>query len=168
MKAFGFSCLFFLSFALLETAVLSNIVVLPSVPDFILIVSLYLSIHNGRLFGTCAGFTEGLIMDFLSASPFGLNCLVRTIIGYVFGFCAKTLNISGVIFPVLLGAAGTLAKAVILWLVSVFYPSINIAYNIFSTSFAFEILLNAFLTPVIFRFMDVFSNSIVLNPEKVH
>lgn len=168
MKSFGFSCLFFLGFALLETAVLSNIVVLPAVPDFVLIVSLYLSIHNGRLFGACAGFSSGLIMDFLSSTPFGLNCLVRTIIGYLLGFFVKTLNINGILFPFLLGAAGTLLKAVILWLVSVFYPNVNLVYSIITPVFAFEILLNALLTPLVFHFMDIFSNSIVLNPEKVH
>ena len=37
MKSFGFACLFFLGFALLESAVLSNILILPAVPDFILL-----------------------------------------------------------------------------------------------------------------------------------
>ena len=86
MKSFGISCLFLLGFVLFETAVLSNIVILPVVPDLLLICSLYFSLQNGRLFGVASGFTGGLFLDFVSACPFGFNCLLRTIIGYVAGF----------------------------------------------------------------------------------
>lgn len=167
MKSFVFACLFFLGFALFETAILSNITFLPVIPDFILLVSLYFSLHNGRLFGVSAGFASGLFLDFFSAVPFGFNCLVRTIFGYVAGLFNKSLNINGVFFPVLLGFLATLFKAFIIWIVFLFYPNVNLKYSLFSVSFAFELLFNAILTPLVFKFMDIFRNGILLNPEKV-
>ena len=167
MKSFGISSLFLLGFVLFETAVLSNIVILPVVPDLVLICSLYFSLQNGRLFGVASGFTGGLFLDFVSACPFGFNCLLRTIIGYVAGFFTKTLNISGVIFPFLLGAIGTLLKAFVLWIISFFYLNISLTYNILSLNFLYQLLFNAVLTPLIFRFLDIFKNSLLLRPEKV-
>ena len=64
--------------ALLETALLSNIIFLPAVPDLLLLIVLYLSVYNGSLTGETAGFVSGLMLDFLTAAPLGLNCLLRT------------------------------------------------------------------------------------------
>lgn len=167
MKSFGFACIFFLCFSLFETAVLSNIMILPVVPDFILICSLYFSLHNGRFFGTCAGFAGGFILDFFSAVPFGFNSLIRTVIGYVGGIFNKTLNINGILFPFILGISTTLFKAFTIWCVSLFYPNVDVSYTLISKTFGFELLMNGVLTPVLFRFLDIFANEIVLNPEKV-
>lgn len=167
MKSFGIACLFFLGFAVFETAILSNVIILPAVPDFLLLTSLYLSLQNGRLFGVTSGFASGVILDFLGASPFGLNCLFRTVFGYVAGLFNKSLNINGVFFPVLLGIFATVFKAVLLWFISIFYPNVSITYTIFSLNFAFELLFNTILSPVVFRFLDIFKNTLTLNLEKV-
>ncbi len=167
MKSFGFCCLFMLGFALLETAVLSNIVILPAVPDIILLCSLYFSLQNGKLYGVSGGFVSGLLMDFFSAVPFGFNCLLRTIFGYISGVFNKSLNINGVFFPVLLGICATVIKVFIIRLISLFYPNVIINYQIFSAAFGFELLLNGIFCPLVFRFLDVFKNTLLLNPEKV-
>ncbi|WP_178842325.1 rod shape-determining protein MreD [uncultured Treponema sp.] len=167
MKSFGISCLFFLGFSLLESAFLSNILILPAIPDLVLLCSLYLSLNNGRLFGSCAGFAGGLFLDFFSAVPFGLNCLLRTVFGYTAGLFSKTLNINGVFFPFLLGALSTIFKAVILWCITVFYPNVSIAREAVSFSFGFEVLFNALLAPLVFKFLDVFKGELLLAVENV-
>ncbi len=168
MKNFGFSLLFLLSFVIFETAILSNLLFLPAVPDFILIVTLYLSVNNGRLFGCGTGFAGGLLLDFLSGCPFGLNTLLRTITGYIFGFFHKNINVSGFIFPFIFGVIATLLKAFILWVISILYINVNITYNLISTPFLFEILANGFLTPLVFKFLDIFRNTLVLGIDKVN
>ena len=45
--------------ALVETAILSNITVLPAVPDLLLLCSVYLSLLNGRGTGEADGFISG-------------------------------------------------------------------------------------------------------------
>mgnify|MGYP003471000549 CR=1 FL=1 len=83
------------------------------------------------------------------------------------GFFNKTLNIKGIFFPVFLGAVFTLSKALVVHVISAFYPNISVSYRIFSSSFGFELLFNSLLAPVIFRFLDVFKDYLILTPEKV-
>jgi hypothetical protein len=40
-----------------------------------------------------------------------------------------------------------------------------VPYKIVSVSFLFEILANGFLCPFIFKFLRLFKNSVVLEPE---
>ena len=56
------SLLIILIAALIENAILSNIVYLPAVPDLCLICVLFISLHNGRLFGESCGFFSGLCL----------------------------------------------------------------------------------------------------------
>lgn len=156
IKPFFVATLFALGFALFEAAILSNLLFLPVVPDFLLLCTLYFSVQNGTLFGTTNGFVSGLFLDFLSASPFGLHSLLRTIIGYIGGLFHKTLNINGILLPMVLGFAATLCKAAIIWVLSLFYPMGVQSYHLISSSFAFELVLNAILAPFTFRFLDLF------------
>lgn len=150
-------CLFFLGFTLFESAILSNLMFLPTIPDFLLLCSLYFSVQNGTLFGTTTGFVSGLFLDFLSAAPFGLNCLLRTIIGYIGGLFQKSLNINGILLPMVLGFVATLAKAGLIWIVALFYPLGIQTYELFSVSFVVELTLNTILAPLTFRFLDLFA-----------
>ncbi len=165
IKPFFTACLFFLGFALFEAAILSNLLFLPAVPDFLLLCTLYFSVQNGTLFGTTTGFVSGLFLDFLSAAPFGLNCLLRTIIGYVGGLFQKTLNINGLLLPMLLGFAATLIKAFIVWLIALFYPLGIQTYELISVVFVVELLLNTVLAPITFRFLDLFAQ--ITTVEKI-
>ena len=167
LKSFLVSVLILLCFVVFETAILSNMLFLPAIPDFLLIISLYLSVHNGKIFGVSAGFASGLFLDFLTVSPFGLHSLLRTIIGYVSGIFNKTLNIQGVFLPLLIGFFATLFKAVLIFIISVFFPDSVVPYSLYSVTFLFELAANAVLTPLVFKFLDVFSNVILLDPEKI-
>ena len=95
IRSFLSAVIVLLCFALFESAILSNILILPAVPDLLLIVVLYLSMRNGKGFGEASGAVSGVFLDFLSSSPFGLNCLIRVIIGYCTGFFSRTLNANG-------------------------------------------------------------------------
>jgi rod shape-determining protein MreD len=110
----------FVSLLLVETAILANIAYLPAVPDIMLIAVMYLAFKNGTFAGETAGFFSGLLLDFASGAPFGLNCLVRTIAGYVCGLFERTLNSSGIFVPALLGLCVTLFKILLTNLVSFF------------------------------------------------
>lgn len=158
-----------ISFAsvVLETAILSNILFLPAIPDLLLICVLYVSLNNGSLYGSVSGFISGLFLDFMSASPFGLNCLLRTIIGYVAGKFNKTLNINGFFLPALLGLCATLVKAFIVWIISIFFPGSVVPYNFISLKFIFELVANAVLTPLIFKFLKIFSHMLLLENEEI-
>lgn len=167
IKSFSVSTIIILCAALIESAVLANITVLPAVPDLVLICVLYFSIENGKLMGESTGFISGVFLDFLSACPFGLNCLLRTILGFIGGIFNKTLNTDGFFIPALLGFCATIIKALLLWFISFLYPSSVVAYNPFTLSFLFEVLFNTILTPVLFKFLGLFHNTVLLKPETI-
>ena len=167
LRPFLISVVMSLCFALFESAVLSNVVSLPAVPDFLLICTLYFSVNNGRLFGCANGFVSGLFLDFLSAAPLGLHSLVRTIIGYAAGFLNKNFNMGGIFLPLVLCALATVAKAFLVAGASVFFPlSVN-RYAIFSTPFLFELSANAVLTPILFKFLSLFSRNLLVENGSV-
>ncbi|MDE7227218.1 MAG: rod shape-determining protein MreD [Treponemataceae bacterium] len=167
IKPFLVATLFSLGFALFEAAILSNLLFLPVMPDFLLLCTLYFSVQNGTLFGTANGFVSGVFLDFLSASPFGLHCLLRTVLGYVGGRFHKTLNIGGVLLPMLLGLVATLLKALAIWLISLFFPLGIQTYHLISARFAAELVCNAVLAPVTFRFLDLFARFTAVDVESV-
>ena len=109
--------------SLLETALLSNVVFLPVVPDLLLLVVLYISVQNGSLTGETTGFVSGLLLDFLTAAPFGLNCLLRTLLGFFAGLFHEVLNVSKIVIPALLALIATIAKAIIIGFISFFSPT---------------------------------------------
>src|SRR5574344_3035119 len=167
IKSFSISTILILCAALLESSVLANIAILPAVPDVVLLCVLYFSIENGKLMGESTGFISGVFIDFLSACPFGLNCLLRTIIGFVGGMFNKTLNTDGFFIPALLGFCATIIKALLLWLISFLYPSSVVSYNPFTLLFLFELVFNTILTPVLFKFLGLFHNTVLLKPETI-
>lgn len=156
IKSYLFCFSILLISVLIETAVLSNLLFLPAIPDLLLICILYFSVNKGSLFGEVSGFVSGVFIDFLSGSPFGLNCLYRTIIGYIAGFFKKMLNLKSVFVSILIGFIGTILKAVLIHLVSLFFPNYVNTYNLFSMLFLFELIMNSILTPFIFKFLNCF------------
>lgn len=167
LKSFSVSALILFCTAIVESAILSNITILPAVPDFLLLCVLYISIHNGKLMGESTGFISGLFLDFMTGTPFGLNSLIRTIIGYAGGFFNKTLNTNGIFIPSVLGLSATVIKALLLLFVNVLYPNYVSAFNPFSWVFLFELIANTLLAPVVFRFLSLFEKSILLKPENI-
>jgi len=150
--------LILLGFALLESAVLSNIIFLPVIPDFLLICVIYYSFQHGKTIGETSGFMSGLFIDFLSGCPFGLNCLLRTVIGYVCGFFNRTFAMEGFLVPAALSLVATIFKVLLTQIISLFYPSVVNSYHIFSLDFGFELLMNTLFAPVIVKFLGFFDD----------
>jgi len=167
IKSISISAVILLCCALIESAILSNIAFFRAIPDLSLICVLYFSLHNGRLAGESTGFISGIFIDFLSAAPYGLNCLFRTILGYIGGIFTKTFNTDGIIIPAILGCCATILKSLLILFVAFLFPSSVVPYNPFSIMFLFELCANTILTPVLFKILGLFKNLVVLNPENV-
>ena len=167
IRSFVATSILFLILTLFETAIFSNILVLPSSPDFLLIVLLYVAVQNGRLFGVVVGFISGLLLDFFTGSPFGLHCLLRTMLGYVAGLVNKSLNLSGILLPALQGLSASVLKIMLLLVISFLFPAGIKGYTLFSFSRLFELACNTILTPAIFAFLALFDRYLVADVEKV-
>ena len=164
VKSFFSSILTMLCFLLLETAVFSNLTFLLTIPDFLLIISLFIALNNGSLLAESTGFVSGFMLDFLSASPLGLNALLRTILGFIAGLFHDVLNVSSVFLQIVYGAVFTILKAIFVYFISLFFSGV-VAYSLFSQIFLTEVLLNAIFTPLIFKFLSLFSDFIIVKPE---
>lgn len=166
IRKFCISILICFFFILLETQLLSNLFFLPVMPDFVLIILLFISINNGSLSGEVTGFTSGLLTDLLSLSPLGFNALVNTLIGFAIGCFKNILVLDGFLIPAFLGLAATVCKAFILLLINFLFPIQLPMPSILSSVFALEIVLNTVLTPVMFRFLRLFSPFISSKKEE--
>lgn len=161
------SVLIFVCFALFETSILSNLRFLPVIPDFLLICVLYFSAYNGKVFGVLTGFSSGLVLDFLTASPFGFHCLLRTVIGYFAGMFNRSINLSGVFVPVAFALIATVAKKFMIFLISVTFSSVSAGSPILSMDFLFELVANGIFTPIVFKFLGIFDDKILLGQKTV-
>jgi rod shape-determining protein MreD len=106
------------------------------------------------------------MIDFLSSGPFGLNCLIRTIIGFIAGLLNRTVNTSGFFIPMVLGFSGTLLKYLLLFLISVFFPNHSVYTGLFSNQGLFELITNTVLAPLVFWFLSLFNSYLLLENEQ--
>lgn len=166
-KSYFISFFITLCAVLIESTILSNISFLLVIPDLVLICSIYFAILNGRLYGEVNGLVSGLMLDFITGVPFGFNCFYRTLIGYLFGLFTNSIIISGVIIPMLTVGVGTLAKRLMIILISFFYPRINLQiYGFISYNFLFEFIINILLAPIIFKFLSFFNKNLSTKDTK--
>ena len=142
-----------------ETAILSHIRFLPALPDLVLILVVYIALHNGTVAGITAGFFSGLIFDFLSLAPMGLHSFVFTALGFLYGILYRKYNVRRFFFPLILGLSATFLKAGILLVLHVLFGQGIQVYNLLAVSFWIEVVENALCAPLLFMLLGVFPNA---------
>lgn len=166
-KSFLISAIILFFTTILESSIFTNISFLVVVPDLVLICSIYFSLLNGKLYGETTGLVSGIFLDCITGVPFGLNSLLRTIIGYIFGLFSETVIISGIIMPVLSVGVGTILKRILLILIGIIFPNTHInVYGFISNEFLFEFCLNVILAPVIFYLLGYAKNVLLTTTTK--
>ena len=142
-----------------ETAILSHIQFIPALPDFFLILVVYIALYNGTVAGITAGFVSGLIFDFLSLAPMGLHSFIFTILGFLYGMLYQKYNIRRFFFPFILGLSATLFKMGILFLLKILFGQSIQVYNVLALPFWIEVVENAFCAPLLFMALGLFPNA---------
>lgn len=136
---------------ILESTVLYRIAFIKGiVPDLALCVLVYSAYVNGTMTGQVSGFFSGLFRDFLSSSPLGLNCLVRTIIGAISGIFKGALFLDYFLMPVALCTVATILKAIIYFILHLIIGSAIPVYSFLTSLFWIEVGLNALSAPLLF------------------
>ncbi len=156
IKSYLSSLLTLILFVLIESALLSNISFLPAFPDFMMICVLYFSVRNGKIAGQTMGFASGLLLDFFSGAPFGMSCIVRTLMGYLGGIFHNLMNYKSFLVNIVAGFSATIIKAVLIYGISLLFPKYVNSYHLFSSVFALELALNTIFTPIMFKFLGAF------------
>jgi rod shape-determining protein MreD len=141
---------------ILQSTLIERIAFFNVIPDLALCVLVFSAYMNGTMTGQVSGFLSGLLQDFLSASPLGLNCLVRTLIGALAGVFKGALFLDIVFMPMLLCALATIIKAVIFFILHLIMGQAVPAYSFTSSLFWIELGLNAVSAPLLFLLLKHF------------
>ena len=136
---------------ILQSTLLGMIPFLKVKPDLALCILVFSAYVNGTMTGQVSGFLSGLLQDFLSAAPLGMNCLVRTLIGSLAGVFKGALFLDYFMMPVILCAAATVIKALIIFILHLIMGSvIPPVYSFTTLVFWKELGLNALCAPLLF------------------
>lgn len=146
---------------LVESTVLARLAFLPAMPDLVLLIVTWIAIMNGSAAGSTSGFFSGLILDFLSAAPIGLNALTKSITAYVAGRFTGSFNMNRVALPVAAAVLATVCKALLVFVASLFFGAGIVPYDLTRSGFWYEVLVNAVSAPFLFLFLSLFPNLFV-------
>jgi rod shape-determining protein MreD len=142
--------------SLFESAVLANLTFLPVLPDLVLLVVVYVSFINSSTAGSTTGFISGLLLDFLSAAPVGLNAFTKTVTGFIAGRFSGSFNLDRLLIPALMGFAATMLKALLTVLLSFFFGPEILKYRLLGSALWLETAANTLCAPVVFSLMSFF------------
>jgi rod shape-determining protein MreD len=135
-------------------------------PDVSLIAIIYFSINYGKNIGQIMGFSSGFVLDSLSGAPFGLNSLVRLIMGFLLGFFEGKIFFDKIILPCIMVTICTFAKFGFIYLISIIYP-VEINIHIFSLRYLVELGMNIILTPIIFMGFNILGKKLYPSRDRV-
>ncbi len=58
-------------------------------PDLLILIVIWITLREGKLFGLVSGFLIGILFDFISMNVIGVNALTKTIVAYFVGYFYK-------------------------------------------------------------------------------
>lgn len=142
--------------ALLQSTVISRLTPIRVVPDIALCILVFIAYTNGAMTGQLTGFFSGILLDFLSFAPLGLNTFIRTLVGAITGFIKDTFFLDTFFLPMALCAGATIFKAMCLFLLHLIFPETVPSYTLLGFTFLIELGMNTLLAPAIFAFLRLF------------
>jgi len=141
---------------IIQSTFLSRIVLFQIVPDIALCILVFSAYVNGTMTGQISGFFSGLLYDFLSAAPLGMNCLIRTVTGALTGLFKGRFFLDAVFMPMILCALATILKALIVFILHLIMGSAIPSYSLVTPVFWVEIGLNVLIAPLLFLLLKKF------------
>jgi rod shape-determining protein MreD len=143
-----------LAAALLQSTILSRLALrIHAIPDIALCILVFIAYVNGTMTGQLTGFFSGLLIDFLSAAPLGLNAFVRTLTGAIAGLLKDTFFLDSIFLPMALCAGATVFKAVLFFLLNLVFQEAVPSYNVFALTLWVEMGMNTLLAPLLFALL---------------
>jgi rod shape-determining protein MreD len=141
---------------ILQSTLLSRLAVYHAVPDIALGILVFCAYMNGTMTGQLTGFFSGLLLDFLSAAPLGLNTFIRTLIGALGGRMNGTFFLDSIFLPMVLCAGATAIKAVLYFVLNQLFSGAVPAYSLTELKLWVELLLNILSAPFLFGLLKLF------------
>ena len=119
-------------------------------PDLSYIVLVFFGFMYGTMPGQIAGFSSGIVIDFISLSPFGFNALVRTVCGHIVGRFKGSILLDAILLPMAIVAVSMLLKALIVLFLSPIIGIPTIITRQFSLQGLIEFLFTILISPLLF------------------
>ena len=166
IKKILWSLLFILAAAILQSTLLRYAAIFDAIPDFTLIILVFIAYGNGAMPGQVTGFLSGLMMDFLSSAPLGFNAFYRTLIGGLVGMMKGNFYLNNFLLPMTLCAGATLIKGASRLLLHLLLPRYVPAFDFTLPIFWVELGLNIILAPFIFSFLELFKSLLLGKGKK--
>jgi rod shape-determining protein MreD len=121
------------------------------IPDFSLLVIIWIAYKNKGHQGAWTGFVSGLVCDVLSSSPLGYFSFVLVLPAYAVSLLRQIVVMDSFFIPVLFGFFGTIIKALgSLILLGLFGSGKVNAYSFGDIKLWVEATLNGALAPLVF------------------
>ena len=135
---------------LLQTTILHGLTGGRVIPDLVLILCVYLGLHEHNIGGATGAFLLGYLLDSFSGSVVGLHAFAMTIVYLVVYLVARRLWMDNTLSGVAMVFLGSLLKGTAIVIALAFYLSIDrVSLGVAETLLA-EALLAAALTPLLF------------------
>ena len=135
---------------LLQTTLLHGLSGGRIIPDLVLILCVYLGLHEHNIGGATGAFLLGYLLDSFSGSLVGLHAFAMTTVYLVVYLVSRRLWMDNTLSGVAMVFLGSLLKGVAIVVALAAYLSIDrMSFGVAQTLFA-EALLAAALTPIVF------------------
>ena len=150
------SCFASVFLSMFSATILANITLLPVVPDLVLLVVLYVSFMNNAVVGSTTGFISGILFDFLSAAPVGLNAFTKTVVGYITGKMSGMYNLDRVFIPFIMAVGATVFKMLTTGFLSFLFDETVVVFTPAASVFWLEVVFNGLCAPLVFSLLGLF------------
>jgi rod shape-determining protein MreD len=135
---------------LLQTTLLHGLTGGRVIPDLVLILCVYLGLHEHNIGGATGAFLLGYLLDSFSGSVVGLHAFAMTTVYLVVYLVARRLWMDNTVSGVAMVFLGSLLKGVAIVVALAAYLSVDrVSFGMARTLLA-EALLAAALTPLLF------------------
>jgi len=139
---------------LLQTTVVHLLPLGPIMPDLVVILCVYLALHEHTVAGALGAFLLGYFVDNFSGNVLGLHAFSMSLIFVLVYLLARQLWMDNVVANVAVVFAASLVKALSVALLLAFYLSADYPWgHLFSTVW-FEAAIAAMFTPFVFSILD--------------
>jgi rod shape-determining protein MreD len=161
IRSILFSTILLVACTFAQSTWFGSIALFGVVPDLNLLVLIWVSYKNGPVEGPVSGFLSGLVEDFLSASPLGFHAFVKTAVAAATALLHGSFFIDKLLLPLLLGVAGTIAKAIAAGALYLLFGSSIHAYSFVGRVLWIEAAYNGVLAPIVFLLLTPLSRFLV-------
>ncbi len=122
-------------------------------PDFILIVVIFCAFIYGSSIGGIMGFGGGLFQDIILSQTFGINAIIKIILGYLAGFFQRKifmeqqyLSILAIFLPTILSQ---ILYTIINFMVGIKLPFWSVFWRLLIPMAFYNSLISIFLFPIL-------------------